>query len=216
MMKTNGTRKKIAVPTMAADPMTSPRVFSIGHLPSVQPPGQRDDDDGHQQEQHDASCRRQAIEACLVLLVDHRSDGVGGETRTTACHRPDQVERPQPADQGQGDHRGDRRASEGQGDMEERVQPAGAVNLGCLEVVGGNGDDAGDKDDRGKTDTLPNVHQGDGEDRQTGVGQPAGPGYADDCQRVVDEARLGFIKTVKVRPTPTVLTSTGKKMTERR
>ena len=42
---------------------------------------QREHDDRHQDEQHDVAGGRQAVEARLVLLVDHRRDDVGGEPR---------------------------------------------------------------------------------------------------------------------------------------
>ena len=43
-----------------------------------------------------------------------------------------------------------------------------------------------------------------------------GPVDADGSERVVDQAIDRVISTWKVRPTPTALTSTGKKTTERR
>ena len=55
--------------------------------------------DGDQDEQDDVAGGREAVEAGLVLLVDHRRDDVGGEAGAAARHRPDQVEGAQAADQ---------------------------------------------------------------------------------------------------------------------
>ena len=48
------------------------------------------------------------------------------------------------------------------------------------------------------------------------VGQPARALDAEGRERLVDEPVVGCISTVKVMPTPTVETSTGKNTTERR
>ena len=191
-------------------------IVAIRILSSVEPPGQRDDDDRDDQEQHHAARRGQAVEAGLVLLVDHRRDDVGGETRSALGHRPDQVERAQAPDEGQRDDRGGGWPGEWQHDVPEDLPAAGSVDLGCFVVLRGNRDEAGDEDDRGQSDALPYVDQGDGEERKVGVGQPTRVSTPTTPAALLIRPFSGSIKTVKVSPTPIVLTSTGKKTTERR
>jgi hypothetical protein len=115
---------------------------------------------------------------------------VGGEARPAAGHRPDQVERPQAADQRQDDHRDGGRPGQRQHDPAEVVPGAGAVDAGGLEVLLRDRHDAGDVDDGRQAHALPDVDQRHRQQRVPRVGQPARAVDADRAQRLVDQAAL--------------------------
>ena len=140
-------------------------------------------------EQHDVAGGREAVEAGLVLLVDHRGDDVGGEARAAAGHRPDQVERAQAADEA------DRMMTvtvagrtQRQRDVPEVLAAGGAVDRRGLVIVLRDRDDAGDVDDGREADALPDVDQRDREQREARVGEPARALDAEQRERLVDHA----------------------------
>ena len=102
-----------------------------------------------------------------------------------------------------------------QDDLPEPLPQPRRRRRGRLEVLTRDRDDAGDEDHRGQPHALPDVDQGHRQQRGLGVDEPGRAVDADQRQPVVDEARVGSMRTWKVRPTPMVLTRTGKKTTER-
>ncbi len=93
--------------------------FHLFGLLPVEEDRHRHDDRGDDEEQHHVAGGGQAVEAGLVLLVDDRGDHVAGEPGPALGHRPDEVERPQAADQRQQDDGGGGRPQQRQGDVPE-------------------------------------------------------------------------------------------------
>ena len=110
-----------------------------------------------------------------------------------------------------------RRPAQRQGDVPEVLPLGRAIDAGGLVIVLGDRHDAGDVDDGGEAHALPHVDQRHREQGKIGIGEPAGPL---DAEQRPDASLImpwvGCISTVKVMPTPTVETSTGKNTTERR
>src|SRR4029453_5968769 len=156
--------------------------------------------------QHDAARRGQAIEAGLVLLVDHRRDHVGGETRSALGHHPDQFERAQATDEGQRDHRGSGWPSEGGMMFWKTFRRLAPSTAAASEYLAGM--------KMTVASPTPFHTSTRGMEKIARLGLVSQPMSLPSIWLI--SPRSGFIKTVKVSPTPTALTRTGKKMTERR
>ena len=80
-MNANGMRKTTAETTIATRPPVIDSTLSrfTGPPPSVQEEEQRQDDRRHHEEEDHVTGSGQAVEAGLVLLVDHGGDHVAGE-----------------------------------------------------------------------------------------------------------------------------------------
>ena len=195
-MKTNGMTKKTSATASAAISTTSRR--AAPHRSTSFEFIQRNSGktiSGDQDEEHDVAGGRQAEEARLVLLVDDRGDDVAAEAGATAGHRPDQVEGPQAADERQQDDAERRRPAERQGDVPELVPGTAAVHVDGLVVVLGDRQDAGDVDHRRQPDALPDVDEGDRQQRggrsiRASPGPPS-PTHAGRCRRRRCRVRAG-------------------------
>src|SRR5438876_8420793 len=133
----------------AADRILAPRdrtPTSTSFLPDV---AELEEHDGGQHREEEERDGRALTEVASVEadLVGERSEEVRGVDRTAAREHPHDVEIGEGENRREQDHHRQDRPEQRQGDVAEAPPRTGAVDLGRLVVLAGNGDEAGEHDD---------------------------------------------------------------------
>src|SRR6185437_2290557 len=106
------------------------------------------------------------------FLVNHGCDHVACEPGSAARGGPDDVEGPEAADQGEDDDGRRRPSRKRDRDLAQDLPWASAVYPCRLEVLAGNGDDAGHDAERRDADALPDVDRRDRVDGEVWISEP--------------------------------------------
>jgi hypothetical protein len=155
---------------------------------------EREQDDGEEQQVAGGGGVAEVAEAELVER--EVGDRAGRVERAALGHHEGLLEELEVADAG--DHRAEQqhRPQHGQGDVAEPSPPRGAVDLGGLVHLLGDGLETGQEDDHQGAEVPPRGHHDQGRERQRRAVEPGRPVQADPRQHGVEDTAVVAVQVL--------------------